>query len=83
VIESYTEGNEEFLESDIKEVTKELVGIDDIEVDHVDEETSIVYSVDNKEYLLLFNDVSSGFVIKESSGKQLHPRERIIETAVE
>lgn len=82
VIESYSEGNEEFLEDNIKEITEDLLGINDIEVTHKDteEETSITYSVDNKKYLLEFSDIGSGFVIKENSGgKQLHPRVSIKE----
>lgn len=77
-VESYTGGNDDFDADEVKEAAKELIGIDDIEVTKEDEdgteEISIKYTIDSKNYFLVFNDTDSGFLIKDSTNKQLHPK---------
>lgn len=73
-IESFTEGNGDFNEEEVKEVINELIGIDDVDVEDDGTEIQISYSIDSKQYTLTFNERTSGFLIKDSSGKQMHPK---------
>lgn len=73
-IESYVEGNNDFDEETIKQTTKELVGVEDIEVTCLGGEISIQYSVDSKKYTLAFSDSGNGFHIKDTLGELLYPK---------
>lgn len=72
-VESYTEGNGEFSKDGILKATKDLLGIDELEVDSKANNISIVYKVDNKQYSVNFNELDNGFIIKDSSDKQIYP----------
>ncbi|PRR75179.1 type II secretion system protein [Clostridium thermopalmarium] len=74
VMDSYIEGNESFSEIDISKATKELLGIDNIEVNESSENVvTVKYEVDKKQYYLEFNKTSTGFKIQDNAHNQIYP----------
>lgn len=74
VMDSYIEGNESFSEIDISKATKELLGIDNIEVNESSENVvTVKYEVDKKQYYLEFNKTSTGFKIQDNADNQIYP----------
>ncbi|KEI15009.1 type II secretion system protein [Clostridium novyi] len=73
-IESYSENNGEFNNQKLLETSKELLGIDNLEILNEGENNFIInYNVDEKPYILKFNKNENDFCIEDTNGSKLYP----------
>ncbi|KLU76787.1 type II secretion system protein [Clostridium botulinum] len=73
-MESYAENNGKFNNQKLLDTSKELLGIDNLQILNAGEDNFVInYHVDEKPYILKFNKNENDFCIEDNSGSKLYP----------